>query len=286
MKNLIFIVACSLILAAVSCKKSSQQPSAPAADTLAMLSDRVNGLSFPLRSGSDATVDSVRLLDADSLMSLYITLDDDLIDSAAIVSDFGMKKFILALLIDNDSLESMLDIASHVPVALSVQVTGSSYAPAVSFLLDRSMVRSLRLEPAGLRQRDELKVRNRVRYDNTSCPFEIEDGVTLISMSVQDRYVTFHSEVDVEKLDFLLMKQNRDSLNVGVVASLREQLADSVQRQSLLDIADARLGYRNRYVASDRSDSFDISFTPADLVKLIAVSDSIASSGDKRKHSK
>ena len=72
------------------------------------------------------------------------------------------------------------------------------------------------------------------------------------------------------------MKQNRDSLNAGVVDFLKAQLADSTQRQSLLDIADARLGYRNRYVASDRRDSFDISFTPADLLQLISVSDSLA----------
>lgn len=128
-----------------------------------------------------------------------------------------------------------------------------------------------------------MKVNNRVLSDNVFCPYELEDGVTMVAMNVQDRYVTFHTQIDVEKLDFFVMKQNRDSVSIAVVQSLQQQLADSLTRSSLLEIARARLGYRNRYVSSDRTDSFDISFTPSDLERLIAVSDSIVRA-DRKKH--
>ena len=277
MKKLILFICLAAAVCMAACKKEKAEASdTKAADTLEMLSGRVASESYPVTVGTDATVDTVFLSAADSLLTLRATFDDDLIDSAAMASDPAMQKLALELLAANDTIASMIKLASRVPVGLRLEARGREYAPAVSFTITGPTLRSLQLEAPDLRSRDELKVKNRVRYDNASCPFEIEEGVTVVNMSVQDRYVTFHTEIDVEKLDFLVMKQNRDSLNAGVVDFLKAQLADSTQRQSLLDIADARLGYRNRYVASDRRDSFDISFTPADLLQLISVSDSLA----------
>lgn len=285
MKKLIYTAAVIIIMAVVfGCRKESgESQAAPAADSLKMLVDELTALQLPMTFGADGQIDSVAVNQADSVVTLTLTLDDDLIDSAAIAADRGAQRFLLGIMTQNDTMARVLALAAQVPVSLNVTVAGRETAVEVNFAIDMSEIAAAPLELPDLRAKDELKVRNRVRYDNAFCPFEIEEGITLEMMSVQDRYVTFRTLVDVERLDFLLMKENRDSLNAGVIESLRAQLADSAQRQSLLDISDARLGYRNRYVASDKRDSFDISFTPADLARLIAVTDSLARIAESKK---
>lgn len=278
MKNL-FIAAIVLALCAiVGCKKENETTPADdaSADTLALLSKAVGELRFPHAIGSgDGTVDTVAIIAADSTMHLRLTLDDDYIDSAAIAQSRPYQQFVLQLVESDDTLARLLGLARRVPVELAVDVAGRTSAVTASFAIPAAEFRAMRLDTLGLREKDEVKVRNRVVYDNRSCPYQLEEGVVMIGMNVQDRYVTFRTEIDVEKLDFKLMKQNRDSVSIGVVDWLRSQLDDSLQRRSLLDIADARFGYRNRYIASDRQDSFDISFTPTDLQRMIEVADSV-----------
>lgn len=285
MKNL-FIAAIVLALCAiVGCKKENETtPADASADTLALLSKAVGELRFPLTLGpGDGTVDTVAIIAADSTMHLRLTLDDDYIDSAAIAQARHYQQFILKLVESDDTLARLLGLARRVPVELAVDVAGRTSAVAASFAIPAAEFRAMQLDTLGLREKDEVKVRNRVVYDNRSCPYELEEGVVMIGMNVQDRYVTFRTEIDVEKLDFKLMKQNRDSVSIGVVDWLRSQLDDSLQRRSLLDIADARFGYRNRYIASDRQDSFDISFTPTDLQRMIEVADSVRAAANEGK---
>ena len=244
-------------------------------DSLAMLSEAVSSMALPLEVSSDLSVDSAAVSEIDSLLSMWITIDDDLIDSAAVVSEERVQKTIIGMLGEAASVDSMLAISRQSGVGLHIEVGGRTYRPRLSFDLPPARWRAMRPEKPEVRDVDEIKVRNRVSSDNRECPYEIEDGVVLLGMSVMDRYVTFRTEIDVDKLDFMMMKENRDSLNHGVVEFLRQQLGDSLQRRSLIDISDARFGYRNRYIASDRKDSFDISFTPADLQRLIQTTDSM-----------
>lgn len=272
-----------VIASAVGCKRSDKgAASAEAApDTLALLSGFLTHVSLPQEVNPDITVDSLLLSSADSMLAVVITADADLIDSAALAQSVDSRMFIVGMMLDDDSLARVVTLAARVPLGLDMTVKGRDDGMICRFGISAAELRAARPEIPDLRRRDELKVYNRVRADNKECPFEIEDGVVITAMTVMDRYVTFRTEIDVEKLDFLVMKQNRDSVGHAVVEALKEQLRDSVQRKSLLDISDAKLGYRNRYIASDRKDSFDISFTPADLMRLIEVADSAGKATSK-----
>ncbi len=284
MKKLILIIGIMLMGGIFGCRKdSSGTEMSDAPDSLEMLLSAVAPVRLPLEVSADLRIDSVGLSVADSLLSLWITLDDDLIDSASVTSDRKVQTTILGMLGEAAALDSMLSLSRHAGVGLRIAVDGRSSRPGLSFMIPAGEWRVMSIDRPQVRDIDEIKVRNRVSSDNRDCPYEIEDGVVLLSMSVMDRYVTFRTEIDVEKLDFMVMKENRDSLSHGVVAFLRQQLDDSLQRKSLLDISDARFGYRNRYVASDRKDSFDISFTPDDLHRLIQTTDSVRSLKTARK---
>ncbi|MCM1348709.1 MAG: hypothetical protein NC338_04790 [Firmicutes bacterium] len=281
MKKL-FLIATILcaVCAVTACHKSaddSAQKAEATPDTLTMLRSDVAGVVLPLQVSADCTADSLLLDTATVTLTAVLTVDNDLIDSTDVEATPAIRAFYLSMMAEDSVMASVLELARQVPVTLVMRVRPQyEDAPDLNLTIPAKEFHTMVIEPLTLRQRDERKVFNRVKADNRSCPFEIEEGVTISSMTVQDRYVTFRTEIDVEKLDFLVMKENRDSVNHAVVESLRLQLQDSLQRQSLLDISEARLGYRNRYVASDSKDSFDISFTPTDLLTLIRVADSLA----------
>lgn len=283
-----FLVVCVLFLLPVlfaGCKKEAAKEVTEhsKADTLELLSRTIGSLKCPLEIDADFKLDSVGLSAKDSLLFLKLTVDDDLLDSVSVADAAPVQEFMLGAVAQNGYVASLLKFAKCVPVSVRLQLTGAETGQESGFELTAQQLRALSVEIPELRRRDEIKVANRVKWDNAECPFEIEEGAQLLSISIQDRYVTFRTEIDVEKLDFMVMKENRDSVNHAVVAGLREQLQDSLQRKSLLDISDARMGYRNRYIASDHRDSFDISFTPDDLRKLISVADSLARESNTKK---
>lgn len=282
MKKLLFLIAISATVFSFGCGKGGDG-SKETSDTLSLLGSALEKVRFPVSLGPDGSVDSIVLARGDSMLYVYMDPDGDYVDSAALAASGPQRLFIVRLMAASGPLRELLSLGSKVPVALRVSLPAGEGSATLGFTVSRGEMRSLAPEPPSDRERDEVKVHNRVIYDNRFCPYELEDGVTMLSMSVLDRYVTFRTEIDVEKLDFFLMKENRDSVNTAVVQSLRDQLADSLTRKSLLEIAGACLGYRNRYVGSDRSDSFDISFTPSDLERLVAVADSVAAIA-KRPH--
>jgi len=283
MKKLFLVIAVGLLSLSFGCGCTDTSSASHSADTLAMLADRLDSTRFPLSLGLDGAVTDMILAKEDSMMSVSLVVADDYVDSATIVNNPARREFTSRLMFLNDSVRSLLMLSRQVPVGVRINLSTPLRSNLTSFVIDRNQLRSLSMDSPSERERDEVKVNNRVLSDNVFCPYELEDGVTMVAMNVQDRYVTFHTQIDVEKLDFFVMKQNRDSVSIAVVQSLQQQLADSLTRSSLLEIARARLGYRNRYVSSDRTDSFDISFTPSDLERLIAVSDSIVRA-DRKKH--
>lgn len=277
MKKLLTFTLLLTLIQLIGCKKTDNAEAKATAgpDSMAILSADCSKLKLPLTLNDDATIDSVDLDSADSVLTVVMSIHDDLFDSTAVNPDSHLRTFYLGLMLDNDTAGALIENARKVPVGIKLTLNSFASNQTVTCLIPPARLQTLQLEAPELRDRDVIKVMNRVRADNAECPFEIEEGVTITGMTVQDRYVTFRTEIDIEKLDFLVMKENRDSLSHAVNASLREQLKDSLQRKSLLDISDARLGYRNRYIASDRKDSFDIAFTADDLLKLINVTDSL-----------
>ena len=271
-KHIAMYLVMMCLTSVVGCRNGKSAEASGNADTLAMLDDAVRAVSAPMALADWGTLDSVRLSRPDSLLSLAVTIGDDYLDSAALVSDVASRYFIMGMMLDNEAVARMLDLARHVPVSIGVSLKGTDEASRISFRVPAADLRTARIENPSVRERDQLKVRNRVAYDNRFLPYDLEEGVRMVSMTVQDRYVTFRTEIDIEKLDFMMMKENRDSVSHAVVESLRLQLADSLTRKSLIEISEATLGYRNRYISSD---SFDISFTPADLQRLVRVTDSI-----------
>lgn len=263
-----------------SCRKEgdSREKEVSAIDSVEILRDTLKSIIWPLRLCSDVTLDSVAVVECDSTLVCYMTFDDDLADSVLLSSDMTERNVILRTMALSSIALNVIEAGRKSGLNLYVEIATTTGTRSLKVNFPKHLYHGfVAVDSIAEHERAEIKVNARVRTDNRDCPYEIDDGVILTSMTVQDRYVTFHSEIDVGKIDFKLLKQNRDSLAQGVVLSLREQLADSLQRASLLDIARARMGYRNRYVRADGKDSFDISFTPTDLLKLIRASDSINS---------
>lgn len=276
----IIIAAVTVAIAVTGCGGGEKKTAA--ADSLAIADSLLAKVKWPVKLPDSCQIDSAWISRSDSTMSARLTVGVDYIDSAAVANDEGVRKMLAGMLLQDKAIAATVEAARKVPLTLAVTV-GDNYGSIVSFTLPAKQFHAMVLSAPDERQRDELKVSNRVRYDNQYCPIELEDGVSVQSMTIQDRYVTFHTLIDVEKLDFKVMKENRDSVGHAVVTALRAQLEDAEQEKSLREIAGARLGYRNRYVASDGADSFDISFTPADIEKLLFVTDSIRNATKKPK---
>lgn len=253
------------------------------ADSLQIAVARIDSIQWPVDLPDSCRADSGWIVNADSVLNLRITLSEDYVDSASLASDPGIQHFVISMLLTDNAMAEALESARMVPVSLSVIVT-DNYGRNFSFGLPAAAFHNTFFTAPDVRHLDEVKVTNRVKADNSYCPFEIEDGVTLQSMLIQDRYVTFRTLIDAEKLDFPVMKENRDSVNRAVVESLRMQLNDPEQEKSLREIAAARLGYRNRYIASDATDSFDISFTPEHIERIVFIADSMRKSVNSHNH--
>lgn len=277
MKKLLLTAVILCMACAIGCRKDKTPDAAASAtssDTTALLCHAVATTRVPVSLGNDGSVDSIFYIRHDSTLCLVLSLDDDYLDSA-LTDNRSEQLFILRLAAAAPSLTSLMKLAQGIPANISVTVKGTYEQSAYAFRIPAPEARSLLIEQPDERARAEVKVQNRVAYQNKFYPARLDSCSTLLGMCIQDRYVTFRTEIQPEQ-EFLFLKQNRDSLNHEVVRSLEEQLADSALRRSLTDIAVARLGYRNRYISVDRKDSFDISFTPADLQKLVGVSDSMA----------
>ncbi len=276
MKKLLLVIAVAILALAAGCGKGNDGAGAGASDTLRLLVSAIDSATWPIAIGADGEINAMTLDEADTTLTVRLTVADDYVDSAVTASDASRQDFLYRLMLLNGAAKRILTLSRGVPVNLIIDVSTPMRPDVVTFGIAADRLRSMSTDAPSERECDEVKVYNRVISDNAYCPYELEDGVTMLAMTVQDRYVTFHTEIDVEKLDFLVMKQNRDSVNAAVVEALHYQLADSVTRSSLMEISKARLGYRNRYISSDRADSFDISFTPSDLERLITLTDSTA----------
>ena len=268
--GILFGVISTLI--SLSCGRSGSQN--VASDSLSVALNAVAEVQCPVDLLDGCHIDSIRISQSDSVLIVNISLSDDYVDSQSDGSDVQIWKTAVGLMLAEPRVEAILDAARKVPLSMVINLN-SGVALPMQCRMSAAEFHDFTAEKLDERARDEIKVTNRVKSDNRYCPFEIEDGVTLSAMSIQDRYVTFHTMIDVEKLDFPVMKENRDSVSHAVVTSLYSQLNDSEQKKSLKEIAGARLGYRNRYVASDKSDSFDISFTPSDIERILFTSDSL-----------
>lgn len=280
MRKLLLIAVILCMACAIGCRKEKNSEGNPAAaptDTTALLCQTVASTHIPVSLGNDGSVDSIFYTRHDSTLCLVLSLDDDYLDSA-LTDNRSEQLFILRLTAAQPSMSGLLKLTRGVPANVSVTIRGTYEQSAYAFRIPAAEVRAMLIEQPDERSRAEVKVHNRVAYQNRFYPVRLDTCSTLLGMCIQDRYVTFRTEIQPEQ-EFLYLKENRDSLNHEVVRSLEEQLADSALRRSLTDIAVARLGYRNRYISADSRDSFDISFTPADLQKLVGVSDSLAKIG-------
>lgn len=295
MKKLIIFAIIICLSAVVGCKKEAHKDEAPkTADSLELLRAAMAGVKLPVGLADGCKADTISFAAADSTLSIALQLTEDYADSAGLAGNRGSQMFAFSLLLTNDTLGHLLETARCVPVNVRVNFSSPAVGALGEITIGKTEFHAMMLEAPDERRRDEVKVHNRVSYDNQFCPYDLEEGVRMLSMNVQDRYVTFRTLIDDELLDFHVMKENRDSVNAAVIESLRMQLDDSLQRQSLKEIAFARLGYRNRYICSGMTDSFDITFTPADIERLIATSDSIRAAkeqegkkdADKKKTSK
>lgn len=279
MKKLLLIVAILYMVCAIGCRKDNTDTGNSAGnsghpDTTELLCRTIADTRIPVSLGNDGSVDSIFYVRHDSTIHLVMSLDDDYLDSA-LTGNRSEQLFILRLTAAQSRMVTLLKLAKGVPANVSVTVRGTYEQNAYSFRIPSAEVRAMLIENPDERTKAQVKIQNRVAYQNRFYPARLDTCATLLGMCIQDRYVTFRTEIQPEQ-EFLYLKQNRDSLNHEVVRSLEEQLADSALRRSLTDIAVARFGYRNRYISANRRDSFDISFTPSDLQKLIGVSDSLA----------
>lgn len=278
MKKLLLIAVILCVVCAVGCRKDKEDgadtATGAAPDTTQLLCRAIASTRVPVSLGNDGSVDSILYVRHDSTLHLVLTLDDDYLDSA-LTDNRSEQLFILRLAAAQPSMADMMKFVQGVPANVAVTVKGTYEQSAYAFRIPSAEARKMLIEQLDERARAQVKVQNRVAYQNRFYPARLDTCSVLLGMCIQDRYVTFRTEIQPEQ-EFLYLKENRDSLNREVVRSLEEQLADSALRRSLTDIAVARLGYRNRYISADSKDSFDISFTPIDLQKLVGVSDSLA----------
>lgn len=251
-------------------------------DSLGIARALLGKIKWPVALPDYCRIDTAWISASDSTLNATLTLGEDYLDSASVAGDESIRRLLVGIMLQDSAMATAIEAGRKVPLRIAMNV-GDEEGTVVSFVLPATQFHGMVLTAPDERKLDELKVSNRVRFDNQYCPIELEDGVSVRSMTIQDRYVTFHTLIDVEKLDFKVMKENRDSVGHAVVTALRAQLEDAEQEKSLREIAGARLGYRNRYVASDGQDSFDISFTPSDIEKLLVVTDSIRNATKKPK---
>ena len=112
---------------------------------------------------------------------------------------------------------------------------------------------------------NEMLEENLVFTANSSCPYIVEEGLTMISVEDDGENVIYTAEVDEELYDIGLFILNKESCK----QSIKEMFNDQSAQQEMKVFTSVNRGIVYRYVGNKSKKSIDITFTPIELKKYL-----------------
>lgn len=97
---------------------------------------------------------------------------------------------------------------------------------------------------------------------NMDLPVEVEDGVTLVEVSLSSDFIIYHYEIDEELIDMTLLTENEEELN----EVHKEDIAEN--RNIIAICQENRKGVSFQYVGNKSKQKVEINFTVEEVVQL------------------
>ena len=106
---------------------------------------------------------------------------------------------------------------------------------------------------------------NQVKSENSGCPYEVDEGMTMTSVEDNGREVVFHCKLDEKLYDIDAMKLVKDEMK----DAMRESFNDATLKSQLELYASQNRGIRYEYYGGKSGKSFSIVFTPEEIASGI-----------------
>lgn len=116
-------------------------------------------------------------------------------------------------------------------------------------------------------ERNMLRIKNKLSGEAYKCPYEIEKGMWMDNVYLENKYITFKINVDENLYSISLLRSIPQELKAVLLENV-QNLPSLMAYSELLAIDNCHLGIQYLYVGSKSGDIASVKLEPSDMPKL------------------
>lgn len=259
MKFLYFIVVCVAMSLTLSCngnKKSGLHP-----DLMESVRKIQQKLPVKIEEGNIAT----KLEYTDTLLTYYYEIDENIIpfDDLVRAKHYQKYHFLNMIFESKDLVRVGLEQCVLYNVGIKYILTGKHSHKEMSFVVSPLEIK----QALDGKSNPNEALRRYVDMERNSMPEELAKGISITNVDLKDGKVCYTVTIDENIYDFSMIKKSHDDFKDEIKQSLNSSDEDVISFKNYLSNSNCSLTYR--YVGNLSGDSFDITFTPNELMSIV-----------------
>lgn len=251
-KSFITMVMCFFVaILMVSCQDSK----------LKQIVEQLNQ-ECPMSMGEAGEFTSVQYEDGNVVMNY--TINEDYLDIDALNKNKDVLKDYGTTFIQNATgdTKELIDALSKEGAGWTIRFKGQTSGKTVSLTLSRNDI--LNASKVDVKDKDPLSIiEGVIRLTNAQMPEDIEEGLTITEVSLEDRYVVYNVSCDESIISIRALRENTQELKSEILGNF--DMSNMAIAKFIQNCKKANVGIAYRYIGNDSGKSCLIKIPVSEL---------------------
>ena len=225
--------------------------------------------SCPINLGISGDLLSIKYQEKENRVIYYFSINEE-IGGALFLRDNKDKLMKQTRLIfsSNDAKQVLADIVKAKASVMFIYKSPSS-GKTVKLELPYVDLKDLKENPVSESEIQRLMIENRVDIENSNCPLQLEEGMTMTRVELVDDYIVYYCEIDESLCDMNQFKRYQPELKENLRDYFKSLKNDLAMKNSCQSYVDQNIGIHYRYFGNKSKEYVDVIFTPQEISTIL-----------------
>ena len=222
----------------------------------------------PLNFGVYGDLLSVKYNEKENNVLFVYSLNEKLAGHSFIKKNKKNMEKAAKLLVASKSFDDIRKDILNAQASLTLVYKIPSNGKTASIVLSYDELKEMVKNPLSEREIKTMKIENAIEMENTACPREIEKGVVLNKVTLEEDYVVYSCSVDENMYDMDILGNNAVALKSSIHNELKECGNDFLMRNNFITMTELGYGIKYHYYGTKTDKYVDIKITPSELASM------------------
>ena len=222
----------------------------------------------PMNLGVSGDLLSIQYNEKENNVLFVYSLNENIAGHTFIKKNKKNMEKAAKLFVASESFDDIRKDILNAQASLTLIYKIPSNGKTASIFLSYDELKEMVENPLSEREIKIMKIENKVEMENNSCPQEVEKGIILTKVYIEDNYVVYSYSMDEDEYDMRLLERNAASLKSNTEDQIKEDSKDLILCNNLNLMRELGYGIKYHYYGTKSSKYVGIKITPSELASM------------------